>query len=66
MILSLAPFMLAMLTRKAWALVSAGLVAPCLGRIFENVSELPGNLEYDFIVAASKYDIINAGTQHSR
>ncbi|KAF7368940.1 GMC oxidoreductase [Mycena venus] len=40
-----------MLARKTWALVSAGLIAPCLGRIFENVSELPGNLEYDFIVA---------------
>ncbi|KAF7368968.1 GMC oxidoreductase [Mycena venus] len=43
--------MLAMLATKTWALVSAGLIAPCLGKIFENVSELPGNLEYDFIVA---------------
>jgi hypothetical protein len=49
--------MLAMLTRKTWALVSAGIVDPCLGMIFENVSELPGNLEYDFIVAASKYEV---------
>jgi hypothetical protein len=60
--------MLAMLIRKTWAPVSAGLVAR---RIFENVSELPGNLEYDFIVAGgmvqnTKLNMINSGTQHSR
>jgi len=39
-----------MLVMLARALLFSGLLAPCLGKIYESVSELPGNLTYDFVV----------------
>ncbi|KAF8218263.1 aryl-alcohol oxidase-like protein [Mycena galopus ATCC 62051] len=39
-----------MSTMLARALVFAGCVAVCLAKIYDSVSELPGNLTYDFVV----------------